>query len=664
MNKNGDNKNHNNRIISARIFLVRRKWRLFLIDALCYLAVFFAMYGMSSLLESGTSMGFGRLLLYAAIIWGCPFLARLAIGSYNFVWRYANYDAYLRIVFADAIGGVAALVVTKLTNCTLGFWHSVSVIAVFCVATLSSRFIYQLVYRNTNEREAQKAPSNKIGVAIIGAGMVGALLSEELLCNPKSHYIPICFVDKNVDKIGSVVNGVPVYNESQETIRRIKTLPIQEIFIAIPDISNEMAKALYDMYSATGCKVKLYDFPLIDAGGVATDFAKEKRVIREFKIEDLLFRKSIDINATQTAEFYSDKTVLVTGGGGSIGSELCRQIAKLKPKKLIVLDIYENNAYNIQQELVRKYGDALELHVEIASVRDRARLECIFAEYRPDIVFHAAAHKHVPLMEHSACEAIKNNVLGTYNTADMAEKYDVSKFILISTDKAVNPTNIMGASKRMCEMIVQCRIDSKTAFAAVRFGNVLGSNGSVIPLFRSQIAAGGPITITDKRIIRYFMTIPEASQLVMEAGAKASHGELFVLDMGAPVKILDLAENMIRISGLVPYVDIDIKEIGLRPGEKLYEELLIKTENLSRTDNRLIFIEKDAPLSRSDVDGRIEQLCSAVEESKNEISSDKIKAAFKATVPSYKDPEEVNVNADSAAEMNMVGGKREAAVTV
>lgn len=351
------------------------------------------------------------------------------------------------------------------------------------------------------------------------------------------------------------------------------------------------------------------------------------------------------------ADFYSGKTVLVTGGGGSIGSEICRQIAKLKPKKLIILDIYENNAYNIQQELIRKYGKALDLSVEIASVRDRARLDSIFAEYRPDIVFHAAAHKHVPLMEHSGCEAIKNNVLGTYNTADMAEKYGTAKFILISTDKAVNPTNIMGASKRMCEMIVQCRTDSKTAFAAVRFGNVLGSNGSVIPLFKSQIAAGGPVTVTDKRIIRYFMTIPEASQLVMEAGVKASRGELFVLDMGAPVKILDLAESMIRISGFTPYVDIDIKEIGLRPGEKLYEELLIKTENLSKTDNKLIFIEKDAPLSRDEVEGKIEILRRAVDESKNGISSEKIKAALKATVPTYRDPDEVNLEAEKSEEM-------------
>ena len=302
---------------------------------------------------------------------------------------------------------------------------------------------------------------------------------------------------------------------------------------------------------------------------------------------------------------------------------------------------------------MRFYEDKLDLAVEIASVRDRCRLECIFDKYRPEIVFHAAAHKHVPLMEHSNCEAIKNNVVGTYNTADMAEKYGAAKFILISTDKAVNPTNIMGASKRMCEMIVQCRTDSKTSFAAVRFGNVLGSNGSVIPLFKKQIENGGPITITDKRIIRYFMTIPEASQLVMQAGAMAKKGELFVLDMGKPVRIYDLAVNMIKLSGLTPDVDIKIEEVGLRPGEKLFEELLIKSETLSKTDNNMIFVEKDTPLPRAEVDSKIQTLTTAVKKSENELESELIKQAFKDTVPTYHDPEEVNCNAEKSDEMKI-----------
>jgi len=348
--------------------------------------------------------------------------------------------------------------------------------------------------------------------------------------------------------------------------------------------------------------------------------------------------------------------VLVTGGGGSIGSELCRQIAKLSPARLIIFDIYENNAYDIQQELIRRHGAKLNLSVEIGSVRERARLEAVFAHYRPEIVFHAAAHKHVPLMEHSNQEAIKNNCLGTYNTADMAEKYGAKKFILVSTDKAVNPTNVMGASKRVCEMIVQCRTDSETAFAAVRFGNVLGSNGSVIPLFRRQIEAGGPITITDKRIIRYFMTIPEASGLVMQAGAMAKRGELFVLDMGKPVRILDLAENMVRLSGLVPYRDIDIVETGLRPGEKLYEELLIKTETLDKTENNMIFIEKDTPYTRAEVEEKLEILRAAIADHHGEIAAEAVTEAMKQVVPTFHSPETVNKTAAKAAEMQMVNG--------
>jgi FlaA1/EpsC-like NDP-sugar epimerase len=420
-------------------------------------------------------------------------------------------------------------------------------------------------------------------------------------------------------------------------------------------ISSEELERLHTFYVGLGCKVKIYDSAVHD--DAEDGDGHKKRVIREFEIEDLLFRKPLAINGQKEFDFYSGKTVLVTGGGGSIGSELCRQIAKCNPKKLIILDIYENNAYDIQQELIRKYGSELDLAVEIASVRDRTRLEAIFANYRPELVFHAAAHKHVPLMEHSGCEAIKNNVLGTYNTADMAEKYGVQKFVLISTDKAVNPTNVMGASKRLCEMVVQCRVDSQTTFAAVRFGNVLGSNGSVIPLFKRQIANGGPITITDKRIIRYFMTIPEASQLVMQAGAMAKRGELFVLDMGKPIKIYDLAYNMIRLSGLMPGKDIEIKEIGLRPGEKLYEELLISTEDLTKTDNNMIFIETDAPLTRAEVEGKLDILKAAVTAAENDLGSDKVKAAIKKVVPTFFDPAELNAKAAKTKEMKEANKK-------
>ncbi len=640
------------RVTYPSIFAVWRRWRLLIIDILCFAIVFFTVYEINETLPGFEKQELSQTLFCAMALWAFPFAARILLGAYNFVSRYANYRAYLRIIISDALGGIVAVSVLAAAGINPPLWQSVSAVTLYCLASLASRFLYQSVYRTANARSQDgDIPSHKISVAIVGAGRVGALLADELLCNPKSHYIPVCFIDSSNSKIGSVINGIPVYAEGRDTLMRLKGMPVQEIFIALSDISGEKARRLYDFYSETGCKVKLYDFPLIEnnAGGELS-----KRVIRDFKIEDLLFRKSVDIESISMRDFYRGKTVLVTGGGGSIGSEICRQSAMLSPKKLIILDIYENNAYEIEQELKRKYGNSLDIDVEIASVRDRARIDNIFAKYRPDVVFHAAAHKHVPLMEHNGSEAVKNNVLGTYNTADAAEKYGVKKFILISTDKAVNPTNVMGASKRMCEMIVQCRTDSKTSFAAVRFGNVLGSNGSVIPLFRSQIESGGPVTITDRRIIRYFMTIPEASQLVMEAGVNASRGELFVLDMGAPVKILDLAENMIRISGFTPYVDIDIKEIGLRPGEKLYEELLIKTENLGKTDNKLIFIEKDAPLAREDVDEKIAVLVNAAKACDGGAPEDVIKAAFKAVIPTYREPFEVNSGAEKSDEMKMV----------
>ena len=360
-----------------------------------------------------------------------------------------------------------------------------------------------------------------------------------------------------------------------------------------------------------------------------------RNVSTDFSIEDLLFRSERQVADETANAFYKDKVVLVTGGGGSIGSELSRQIAKCGPKRLVILDVYENNAYDIQQELVQRYGDSLDLAVEIGSVRDVRRLEAVFSYHRPEIVFHAAAHKHVPLMEASPAEAIKNNCIGTYNTADAAEKYGAERFILISTDKAVNPTSVMGASKRMCEMIVESRADSKTVFSAVRFGNVLGSNGSVIPLFKKQIAQGGPVTVTDKRMLRYLMTIPEAVGLVMEAGAKARCGELFVLDMGKPVRIYDLAINMIKLAGLTPYVDIDVKETGARPGEKLYEEL-INTDSLVKTESDMIFIEEDTPHTRAEIDGKMKILTNALTEYDSYTSAEAIKEALRMAVPTYK----------------------------
>ena len=627
-----------------------RRAILFLFD--CYVfAIISCTYYILAHYVKGVSSDFaGRIFVNAAIILGAILISRLVFGVYNSVWRYTRTFSYLKLIIADTIGTIAAAIIVYATQLNVGFEIFLILAPINCVVTLASRYCYRLYYKHIHKAPVED--SKMINVAIIGAGQLGAFLANELLCNHQATYRPLFFVDKDPQKIGNNVVGLKVLPEEEKTLELIKESNITELFVAVSDLDNEEAKRLFEFYSTTKCKLKIYDIPV-------KDFNKDEengeggKIIRDFQIEDLLFRKPMKINNSATRAYYAGKTILVTGGGGSIGSELCRQIAKCSPKKLIILDIYENNAYEIQQELKRLYGDALDLVVEIASVRERDRLDAIFNAYRPQIVFHAAAHKHVPLMEHSGCEAIKNNVMGTFNTADMAEKYDAEKFILISTDKAVNPTNIMGASKRMCEMVIQCRTDSKTLFMAVRFGNVLGSNGSVIPLFREQIKNGGPVTITDKRIIRYFMTIPEASQLVMQAGFIAKDGELFVLDMGKPVKIYDLAYNMIKLSGFTPDEDIKIEEIGLRPGEKLYEELLIKTEHLEKTDNKKIFIERDTPLTREQVRDKLIILRDAVNATKGEIASPLIKAAMKKVVPTFHDPEEINKDAEKSQEMKM-----------
>ncbi len=628
--------------------LKSRKLILIFLDSLLFSVVFWgaaiaANYSTSSVQRELSENVITFLILYVSI-----FGARFAASTYNNVWRFANSRAYLVMVIADLVGGAIGTGICYLTNYIyIGIWQSVAVTMTFSLMSLSMRFCYQQQYRHLN---LSLDTLHKTGVAIVGAGNTGSMLAEELMYGPKSRYKPICFIDNSPAKIGSRVCGLPVLAADEKVIGKLKAMPVQEIVIALPELDSASVQNLITFYGESGCAIKLYDFPFKES---AAPDKNAKRTLREVRIEDLLFRDSLKVVGEEAGGFYRDRTVLITGGGGSIGGELCRQVAKLAPRKLVLFDIYENNAYDIEQELRREYGTSLDLVVEIGSVRDVARLENVFAYYRPEIVFHAAAHKHVPLMEHSGTEAIKNNCLGTYNTANAAEKYGCEKFILISTDKAVNPTNVMGATKRLCEMIVQCRTESKTAFAAVRFGNVLGSNGSVIPLFRRQIESGGPVTLTDKRIIRYFMTIPEASQLVMQAGAMAKRGELFVLDMGKPVKILDLAENMIRLSGLEPYKDIDIIEVGLRPGEKLYEELLIKTESLSKTENELIFVEHDTPYTREQMDvtvGRLRELC----REDSEIGSERVKALLHEIVPTYRDPETVNRAAYKAPEMQIV----------
>lgn len=606
----------------------KRKFLLQLIDlavilcAAALIAYIFPAIGSVAIMDSHIMW---KIAALAAFLFGMRCLFRL----YSNVWRYANVRIYLRIMLSDALGYGCYLLCGRLfPMLNPGFAYATVTVMSIVLTTLLSRFLYQRLHANLNSRKERGAGTrNKINIAIVGAGNVGTALAEELLRNPRSRYYPFCFIDKDEGKVGSKIRGIRIYPENEKTMELLKIMPVQEIVIAIPDTTAEAKAALYDRYCSIGCPVKLYDY-LGTPDGIS-----EKRTLRDFNIEDLLFRSTIELENELTAHFYAGKTVLVTGGGGSIGSELCRQIAKQNPKKLVIFDIYENNAYDIQQELLQTYGTALNLEIAIGSVRDAARLDEVFAAVRPEIVIHAAAHKHVPLMESDPAEAFKNNVLGTYNAANMAEKYGVSKFLLISTDKAVNPTNIMGASKRLCEMVVQCRSGSQTEFAAVRFGNVLGSNGSVIPLFRKQIEQGGPVTLTDKRVIRYFMTIPEAVQLVLEAGAMAKNGELFVLDMGNPVKILELAENLIRLSGYVPYKDIDIVEVGLRPGEKLFEELLVNSTELNKTENEKIFIERDDSHSRAEIEEKLAILTKALDGSREDVF-----AAFCQTVPTYHAP--------------------------
>ena len=474
-----------------------------------------------------------------------------------------------------------------------------------------------------------KKEVQKIKVAIIGAGRVGVSLAEELLNNEEAAYIPRCFIDICKEKVGREIHGIPVWSEDEATFNRLGEFEVQEIIFAIPSMDADKKKALYEYYKNAGYKLKVYDYPIMyTAGG--------KRHLREFDIEELLFRKPLVVSDERTNAYYKDKIVLITGGGGSIGSELCRQLAKMNPKKIIILDIYENGAYDVQQELKIAYGNRLDLQIEICSITHRKALEKVFEKYHPQIIINAAAHKHVPLMEHNCVEAIYNNVFGTQNLVELCEEYRAERFMMVSTDKAVNPTNVMGATKRMCEMIVQsASTHGKVKYSATRFGNVLGSAGSVIPLFKRQIANGGPVTVTDKRIIRYFMTIPEASQLVLQSGAIANNGELFVLDMGQPVKIMDLAENMIRLSGVQ---GIEIIETGLRPGEKLYEELLVKTEELDKTDNSMIFIERDTALSQEEIYQKIQVLKDACDTGDDLIA----KEALRSVVPTFKRPEDVN----------------------
>lgn len=621
------------------------RWPLVVYDVIVYIIASILLlwiYG-----GNGNLTNAGSLQL-SILCFVCIFICRLIGKIYGQIWRYGGIQGYIRLIFSDALAFILLIILqATLPIERITFDRALSLVCVNLLGAISIRMIYRYAYLySNNETSKGKFLSKllysfsglttgtdkevqKIKIAIIGAGRVGASFAEELVNDEKAVYVPRCFIDIDKTKAGREVNGIPVWYADETTLDKLKAYEVQEIVFAIPNMDVNKKKCLYNHYKNAGYKVKVYDYPTLYTAG-------SKRNLREFDIEELLFRKPLAVTNEQTYAYYKDKVILITGGGGSIGSELCRQLAKMDPKQIIILDIYENGAYDVQQELKIAYGNTINLQIEICSITHKKALEKVFKQYHPQIIINAAAHKHVPLMEHNCVEAIYNNVFGTKNLIELCEKYKAQRFMMVSTDKAVNPTNVMGATKRMCEMMVQSASTyGNVKYSATRFGNVLGSAGSVIPLFKRQIAKGGPVTLTDKRIIRYFMTIPEASQLVLQSGAMANNGELFVLDMGQPVKILDLAENMIKLSGAH---DIEIIETGLRPGEKLFEELLIKSDTLTKTDNDLIFIEKDTPLTKEEINEKLQVLKKAIE---NEDDND-AREALRSVVPTFRRPEEIN----------------------
>lgn len=549
-----------------------------------------------------------------------------AFKLYKSVWRYASATEMVNIGLATICAATVQTVFCYATNKLMPRSYYVLYWFFLFMMICAIRFSYRFLRIFKLKRSAAITGTPKTNVMVIGAGAAGNAILKEIESSQFIHQKVKCIIDDGPGCHGKIMRGVPIVGGRDKIAEAVQIYGIDEIIFAIPSASTKERKEILEICKETGCKLRALPgiYQLIN-GEVSV--AK----LRDVEIEDLLGREPIKINIEDIIGYVSGKVVMVTGGGGSIGSELCRQIAGHNPKQLIIVDIYENNAYDIQQELKHKFPK-LDLRVLIASVRNTKRMQTIFETYNPNIVYHAAAHKHVPLMEDSPNEAVKNNVFGTYKTAQAAAKYGVEKFVLISTDKAVNPTNVMGATKRICEMVVQMMNGiSKTNFVAVRFGNVLGSNGSVIPLFKQQILEGGPVTVTHPEIIRYFMTIPEAVSLVLQAGAYAKGGEIFVLDMGEPVKILELAQNLIKLSGYKVGEDIEIKFTGLRPGEKMYEELLMSEEGLTKTENEMIFIGKPIDFDVNEFKNQLDELEKlAVSESED------IKVMIHKIVPTYQ----------------------------
>ena len=590
-----------------------------------------------------------KLIIPYAII--CVFIYWL-LKLYRSIWRFASYSELTNIILSNIICGILNFGLTRIFGARMPLSFHVFGFIMQIIFAAVIRFSYRFVLMIKRQQRNNK---NATRVMLIGAGDAGMTILRDVNKNMESNSRVVCIIDDNTNKLGRYIEGVPVVGGRDDILKNVEKYNINEIYFAIPSASTAQRRDILNICRETDCELKvLPGIQQIVNGDVSVNMMKN------VAIEDLLGRDVVKVNNDEIFDFINGKVILVTGGGGSIGSELCRQIAKHSPKRLIIFDIYENNAYDIQQELKRSYPD-LHLIVMIGSVRDSKRVDHVFSLYRPDIVYHAAAHKHVPLMEASPNEAIKNNTIGTFKVAYAAVKYGVKRFVLISTDKAVNPTNIMGASKRMCEMVIQTfdkliknetteklsvvedcfsevsvkELKGKTEFVAVRFGNVLGSNGSVIPLFKKQIEAGGPVTVTHPDIIRYFMTIPEAVSLVLQAGVYAKGGEIFILDMGEPVKIDTLARNLIKLSGFKPDEDIKIIYTGLRPGEKLYEEKLMAAEGNQTTDNDLIFVGKPLEI---DENVFLQQLKELYITSNN--NDDHIFELVEKVVPTYKRKED------------------------
>lgn len=575
-----------NSLKDRRQLIVRQTFLIF-VDILCITVAFYGAFALFSnhLIEPRYFTGAAGFTLVALIISSLGFFAFLKF--YHSLWQFASLTELKNILFGTLLSTTANIIISMVANC-LG---PASVYLIyFMILTLligASRISYRFIRLYHQKSLAIYRRHTKKNIMIVGAGEAGEKILREVTVSTHVNKAVKCFIDDDLNKKGTSIHGVPIVGNRYDILTNVQKYGIDEIFVALPSVDDKEISAILNICKDTKCKLKrlpgIYQF-------INDEVILNK--LKDVEVQDLLGRDPIKVNLNEIMSYVTNKVVMVTGGGGSIGSELCRQIAERGPRQLIIVDIYENNAYNIQLELKRKYPK-LNLETMIASVRDANKVDDLFKVFRPDIVYHAAAHKHVPLMEDSPHESIKNNVFGTLNVVRACDKYYTKKFILISTDKAVNPTNIMGASKRLCEMIVQTYDKkSQTEYVAVRFGNVLGSNGSVIPLFKEQIKNGGPVTVTHPDIIRYFMTIPEAVSLVLQAGAYARGGEIFVLDMGEPVKILDMARNLIKLSGFEPDVDIKIEFTGLRPGEKLYEEMLMKEEGMRTTPNKLIHIGK------------------------------------------------------------------------